>query len=337
VHRDIKPANLFLARRPDGLFVLKILDFGISKRLLDNARLGLTDPGSSLGSPWYMSPEQMKDSSQVDQRADVWSLGVLLFELLTKEWPFSGDSVPQVCASVLTATPPVPSALRSGIEAGLDAVVLCCLEKDPEKRYPGVEALAEDLRRFASHSVRSSGLALDAMEAPPGGNAIRKTFVEAETLAPVLSRPRRRRARWSYVTTAAGLFAVGALVAAFGLPQVREQHGVPGGGEVSRVRLPWDPRLLPDPLEDQTSTRHDSPSPLILQTISAPVSNGRSKPTAEFGDAIVEPGPTSAEVQASAARSETWQREQKRLQTTDDVGSVLLGAETTKEVPDDER
>jgi serine/threonine-protein kinase len=148
VHRDIKPANLFLARRPDGKFVLKILDFAISKRLVESARLGLTDPGSSLGSPWYMSPEQMKESSTVDQRTDVWSLGVLLFELLTKSRPFSGESVPQVCVSVLTAKPPVPSALRPDIDAGLDRVVLRCLEKDPEKRYSGVEALAEDLRQF---------------------------------------------------------------------------------------------------------------------------------------------------------------------------------------------
>jgi serine/threonine-protein kinase len=65
VHRDIKPANLFLATRPDGCLTLKILDFGISKRLLDSVRRGLTDPGRSLGSPSYMSPEQMKDSSQV--------------------------------------------------------------------------------------------------------------------------------------------------------------------------------------------------------------------------------------------------------------------------------
>ena len=336
VHRDIKPANLFLARRPDGLFVVKILDFGISKRLLDDARLGLTDPGTSLGSPWYMSPEQMKDSSLVDQRADVWSLGVLLFELLTREWPFSGDSVPQVCASVLTAEPPLPSALRPDIDAGLDAIVLRCLEKDPEKRYFGVAPLADDLRRFASHSVQSSGLALDATKAPRGGEATRKGFAESESLAPVFSRTRAWRSRWSFVATAAGLVAVGALIAAFGLHHAREQHRPSGRAEPSRVRLPWDPRLLPDPLEEQTSALHDSPSPPLLQTITAPVSNG-SLPAVVFGEAIVEPAPASAEIRERADRNETWQLEQRRLKTSDDAGSVQDGAEETESVPDDER
>ena len=335
VHRDIKPANLFLARRPDGLFVLKILDFGISKRLLGNVRLGLTNPGSSLGSPWYMSPEQMMDSSLVDQRADVWSLGVLLFELLTKECPFSGDGVPQVCASVLTATPPAPSALRTSIEAGLDAVVLRCLEKNPESRYPGVAALAEDLRRFASSSVQS-GLALDVLVAPQDAAATRRAFVESETLSPVFSRPRPWRSRWSSVTTAAGLFAVGALLVGFALPQPLQRR-LPGWAELSHARLPWDPRLLPDPPEDETSARHDSPTLLLLQTITAPVSNGPSKPSVGFGDAIVESGPTSAEIRTNAARNETWQREQSRLQTKDDVGSPALGAEATEGVPDDGR
>jgi eukaryotic-like serine/threonine-protein kinase len=78
VHRDIKPANLFLARRPDGQLSAKILDFGIAKRL-DAPSPALTDPGRSLGSPWYMSPEQMLTPASVDARADVWSLGVLLF------------------------------------------------------------------------------------------------------------------------------------------------------------------------------------------------------------------------------------------------------------------
>src|SRR6185369_14452217 len=82
VHRDIKPANLFLTRRPDGRPFVKVLDFGISKRLLD-VHLGLTDPRSGIGSPWYMSPEQMRNASSVSQRTDIWSLGVVLFELLT--------------------------------------------------------------------------------------------------------------------------------------------------------------------------------------------------------------------------------------------------------------
>jgi serine/threonine protein kinase len=101
VHRDIKPGNLFLTRRPDGRPFVKVLDFGISKRLLD-VHLGLTDPRSSIGSPWYMSPEQMKNASSVSQRTDIWSLGVVLFELLTATHPFEGRTVTEVCSKVLT-------------------------------------------------------------------------------------------------------------------------------------------------------------------------------------------------------------------------------------------
>jgi serine/threonine protein kinase len=256
---------------------------------------------------------------------------------LTKQLPFSGEGVPQVCASVLTATPPAPSALRPSIDAGLDAVVLRCLEKDPEKRYPDVAALAEDLRRFASRSVQSSGLALDVTEAARGADATRDTLVESESLVLVFSRPTPWRSRWPSVLTAAGLFAVGALLFVFALPQAREQHHQSGWAELSRVRLPWDPQLLPDPLEDQTTSRHDSPSPLVLQTITAPVSNGQSKPTIEFGAASVASGPSSAEITTNKARNEAWQRAQRRLQTTNDAGSAPLEAEATEGVPDDGR
>jgi serine/threonine protein kinase len=337
VHRDIKPANLFLARRPDGKFVLKILDFGISKRLLGNIGLGLTDPGSSLGSPWYMSPEQMKDSSMVDQRADVWSLGVLLFELLTKEWPFGGESLPQVCVSVLTADPPVPSALRPDIDAGLDAVVLRCLEKDPEKRYFDVAALAEDLRRFAPRSVRSSALELDEMGATHGAEGTKKSAGTFESLAPVFSRPRFLRSRWSSVTTAAGLFAAGVLLASIALPYAREQYRRSGWTELSRVRLPWDPELRPAPLEDQTTPRNDSRSPMLLQSITARVSSDTSTPTVVLGDARLVLGPTSAEIRRTTANFRAWQRENERLRPTEEKGSERLGAEETEEAPHDER
>jgi len=144
VHRDIKPGNLFLARRPDEQFSLKILDFGIAKRI-DTVSPALTDPGKSLGSPWYMSPEQMLTPSSVDAHADVWSLGVLLFELLTARLPFEGESVPQVCANVLAAPAPRPSLHCADLGPELDAIVLRCLEKEPARRFGSVSELARAL------------------------------------------------------------------------------------------------------------------------------------------------------------------------------------------------
>jgi serine/threonine-protein kinase len=336
VHRDIKPANLFLALRPDGQFVLKILDFGISKRLLESERKGLTDPGSSLGSPWYMSPEQMKDSSLVDQRADVWSLGVLLFELLTKEWPFRGESIPQVCANVLTSPTPLPSARRPDIDAGLDAVVLRCLEKDPEKRYLGVAALAEDLRRFASRSIRSSALALGETQPAGGAQSDSERPHTPGSLAPIFSRVVRPRSRWSSAGAVVALLAVGALFAGLGLPYAREHYGLPSLAELSRTRLPWDPRLGPDPLEDQTIARRDSPSPMMHRIITAPVSSDATTATAAPGNATPALGPTPDEIRRGTARYKNWQREQERLQPADDAKLPRVEAERGEESPYDE-
>jgi hypothetical protein len=266
-----------------------------------------------------MSPEQMNDSSLVDQRADVWSLGVLLFELLTKEWPFSGESVPQVCASVLTAPAPVPSARRPDIDAGLDAVVLRCLEKDPEKRYLGVAALAEDLQEFASRSVRSSALALGETQPVDGAQRKSERPYARGSLAPLFSRIRRPRSRWSSAGAVVGLLIVGALFAGFGLPYAREHFGLPSLAELARARLPWDPRLGSDPLDDQAILRNDAPSPMLLQAITARVSNDLSTEAAAPGDTTPSSSATRAEDQRRTARYRTWQREQERLPRSDVV------------------
>src|SRR5580693_7216018 len=88
VHRDLKPANLFCIRRPDGTLSIKVLDFGISKAA--GASMGMTSTQAVMGSPLYMSPEQMGSSKGVDARSDIWALGVILFELVTGRVPFDG-------------------------------------------------------------------------------------------------------------------------------------------------------------------------------------------------------------------------------------------------------
>jgi serine/threonine protein kinase len=149
VHRDIKPENLFLAHRLDGKRTLKILDFGISKQTTDDAPTSLTNSERSLGSPWYMSPEQMIDTSSVDHRADIWSLGVVLFELLSGVRPFEGTSIPEICAGVLTAPPPALRSLRPDVDPALEAIVARCLAKNPDERPASVLELSRDLEPFA--------------------------------------------------------------------------------------------------------------------------------------------------------------------------------------------
>jgi serine/threonine-protein kinase len=148
VHRDLKPANLFLMDRADGSPCVKVLDFGISK-LKDAQQAALTNTNGMMGSPLYMAPEQLSSSKTVDQRTDVWALGVILFELLTNKRPFQADSLPQLVFVVATE-PPIPlTQLMPDAPRSLEDVIMRCLEKKPENRIPDVGALAKALEPFA--------------------------------------------------------------------------------------------------------------------------------------------------------------------------------------------
>lgn len=153
VHRDLKPGNIFLARR-SGEEVVKLLDFGAAKVL--NAGV-LTQTGNILGSPPYMSPEQLLGSRDVDHRSDIWSLGVILYELLTDALPFNAGSL--VALGLLIREMPTPRvrALRADIPEEMDAVIARCLAKEPTDRYADVGEFAEALAPFLpagmAHSI----------------------------------------------------------------------------------------------------------------------------------------------------------------------------------------
>jgi eukaryotic-like serine/threonine-protein kinase len=150
VHRDIKPANLFLAKRADGTYSVKLLDFGISKAAATwtDAEPSLTNTNAIIGSPNYMSPEQLRSSRDVDERSDVWALGVTLYELLGARHPFACGTLPEVCAAILKDEPGSLCTLRDEISPALDAVIRRCLEKDADKRWANVAELAIALRPF---------------------------------------------------------------------------------------------------------------------------------------------------------------------------------------------
>ncbi|WP_437318591.1 protein kinase domain-containing protein [Sorangium sp. So ce385] len=152
VHRDLKPANLFLATTPGGAKLIKVLDFGISKELPSGAEGGgasLTQTREMLGSPIYMSPEQMRSSRSVDARADIWALGAILYRLLVGRPPFEAMALTELVLQVASAEPARPSELRSDIPAGLERVILHCLQKDPAHRPQTVAELALALAPFA--------------------------------------------------------------------------------------------------------------------------------------------------------------------------------------------
>ncbi len=197
VHRDLKPANLFCVRRSDGQLSIKVLDFGISKM----NELGGAAPGSMtrtsalMGSPLYMSPEQMRSSKDVDRQTDIWALGVILFELMTGRPAFDADTVTELAIKVASEpTPPIRS-FRPDVPIELEAIVAKCLEKDRRNRYRNVAELALALLPFApkrakasveriSGIIQSSGLSASALEVPvsPTGGG---TQVSGATMPPV--------------------------------------------------------------------------------------------------------------------------------------------------------
>jgi eukaryotic-like serine/threonine-protein kinase len=269
VHRDIKPANLFLSRRADGRHSLKILDFGISKHLLQRSSKRLTDPAKSLGSPWYMSPEQMTDPSRVDQRSDIWSLGVLLFELMTKRHPFDGTLLPEVCAKVLTQAPPALSALQPKVHPQLELVVLRCLEKNAEQRYPSVTALSEALRPFSSQARTPSGLEFAPTQPIELHANLTARDATSGSLIPTIEPARRQKERAGFGFLP--LFVVAATVCAvwllWGHPANRQ--ALPGWDVVSRMRIPGDPSLGADPISNEIQRTHfgtASPFPVLVQS-----------------------------------------------------------------------
>jgi serine/threonine-protein kinase len=149
VHRDLKPANLFLAAGADAVPSIKLLDFGISKVAGDTS---VTKSQTVLGSPHYMPPEQFRSSRDVDPRADVWSLGVIAYQLLCGHLPFQGRNVTEVITAVVSAAPAPLSAIMQGADSlppGLEGVVLRCLAKHPGDRPASVAELAAALVPFA--------------------------------------------------------------------------------------------------------------------------------------------------------------------------------------------
>jgi serine/threonine protein kinase len=160
VHRDIKPENLFLTQRAQGMDIVKVLDFGISKVALTGSafehKMPLVQTMMPMGSPVYMSPEQIRASKDIDARTDIWSLGCVLYELLTGTAAFDAPSLTQLSATILESSAPPLRALCPNAPLELEAVILRCLEKGPARRFHDVGELAIALYPFAPRRARIS-------------------------------------------------------------------------------------------------------------------------------------------------------------------------------------
>jgi serine/threonine-protein kinase len=194
VHRDLKPDNLFVSREATGALCVKLLDFGVAKEL--DAEANLTEPDRCVGSPYYMSPEQIIASRAVDARSDIWALGVILFEILTGEMPFRGDTIPEVCGAILRAECPRPKG-PVALPAAVEQIIFKCLQKRPDARFASVRELKGALTDAAGLRAESS--------TPRAGTP--KPARPMPTRAPAPSAPRRgNRLRGAWI--AAGVSAV---------------------------------------------------------------------------------------------------------------------------------
>ena len=185
IHRDLKPANLFVTQTREGAPLLKVLDFGISKvHALGDRPESMTSSAVLLGSPLYMSPEQMKSSRDVGPQTDIWSLGVILYEALGGRVPFDEQTMGALMAKVLTEPPPSLSTLQGTLPPPLVAAVERCLLKDPAQRYASVADFARDLAPFGGASAAVQLARITAMAR--GAETVR---VGADARATVVTPP----------------------------------------------------------------------------------------------------------------------------------------------------
>lgn len=177
VHRDLKPANLFLTHRGDGSPLVKVLDFGISKSLTDTSQSSnLTGTAFIMGSPQYMSPEQVRSAKHVDTRTDIWSLGVIAHELLAGSPPFTADTATALLIQIAVDEPCPLRSVRPEIEPEFEQVLARCLAKDPNARFQTVKELAQALAPYglpgASASHGGPRTVVRSVSAQPDARAV---------------------------------------------------------------------------------------------------------------------------------------------------------------------
>jgi serine/threonine-protein kinase len=251
VHRDIKPGNLVLTRRSRGEPLVVIVDFGISKVQKGAEDLTLTASQTTLGSPHYMSPEQIRDAKRVDARTDIWSLGVVLRFLLTGNPPFAARDASGVLAAVIADTPPPLVDEAPEVPEALAAVVERCLQKRAEFRYASVAELAHALAPYASpagQAIASTFAKPGAEPAPadpslgaPRATFASETFSSMTRMAPIAPAPR------------AGAFVVAAVVALGGAlalalaPWRAPERSVAQTAPVAPLAADVDPPRDPEP------------------------------------------------------------------------------------------
>jgi hypothetical protein len=312
VHRDLKPENLFLTKRADGSPLVKVLDFGISKLRPREGTSGDARTGTSalMGSPLYMSPEQLESARDVDARSDVWALGVVLFELVAGTPPFDGETLPQVVAAIMGRAPPRLRERRPDAPEILEAVVSQCLSKAAADRYPNVAAMARALAGVAPQRSHASIQRIERIlgtEPPPleatralaqsGAVAAQGPLVATNaTFGGTLPGSKRRTALWAALGGAGLVVAAGGVVAWIALrhDQVDSTATVATPPPVPSAIVAAGASSANAAVSGASSTPPSTPAPSVSTAVaaiggSAPVASSRPVPPRPSAGGAVAP------------------------------------------------
>jgi len=301
IHRDLKPANLFICRRSDETDLLKIVDFGIAKLQASDAGQAVTRTGSVFGTPSYMSPEQARGSSVLDERADVYALGVILYEMLSGCTPHPGDSHNAVIYHVSTQPPLRLSRVNGSLPGDLIDVVMRSLSTDIEQRYASAAELSQQLTPFAHRTVWPAlgEPAIESEETQQSVTVISPQYAERRervaSTSPVASAhvsPKARVRKWNI--TLVGVAILLALLAAIrGASSLKDTAAtrVAMGASVQAVTTEFAPHPA-------IAASRDQPS-LAMAAASAP--NSSSSPVVTLASAPRRPAVMSASRPADRA------------------------------------
>ncbi len=264
VHRDLKPANLYLAETPGRAPIIKVLDFGISKVVEPNAD-ALTKTASVMGTPFYMSPEQLLSAKNVDERTDIWALGVILYELLAGRPPFTGESVAEIVAQILHNAPQPLRVYRPDVPPALEAAIARCMQSKPEARFANVALLAFALAEHADAADRDSAAAIARVlgASPPTAEPAQPAPRPSTPAAAQSSRPASTATAHNLAVSAAGgtTVATGKWPLAVGGVVVAAVLGI-GGAIAIRSTAASHDAAAGGPSASALSTATVSPAPL---------------------------------------------------------------------------
>jgi serine/threonine-protein kinase len=279
-HRDIKPENVFLCIDDEGNASPKLLDFGIAKLVVDKNSQHKTRSGVPMGTPLYMSPEQVH-GKDVDFRSDIYSFGIMAFQMLTGRIPFDGESMMEVMMKQLNAEPPLPSSFNPAIPAELDAPLLAMLAKDPAKRPQSIVDAVEAVLRVGGRGDAGTTARLPPIQAPskrefaPGSTALfeRNDTLVASSIAGLPERKLSPLVIVGAVAAVGSLLGLGAFLFFGSKPEVASSEPSPAPAESAPAPIRPEPTsaptmtVLPSLSPSSSNVSASSASP-VEQTVS---------------------------------------------------------------------